>query len=66
VISGGPRSQGKIDVLALDIPLQATEKTRFLSSWTRFGLETVEAAAGAEHFSGTLAGSVENGALTPP
>ena len=28
------------------------------------GPETVEVVTGAEHFSGTLAGSVENGALT--
>ena len=55
---------GKIDVLALDIPLQATEKTRFLSSWTNLAWKQWKLLPGAEHFSGTLAGSVENGALT--
>ncbi|NCB90890.1 MAG: DUF3971 domain-containing protein, partial [Gammaproteobacteria bacterium] len=55
---------GKIDVLALDIPLQATEKTRFLSSWTDLACKQWKLLPGAEHFSGTLAGSVENGALT--
>ena len=55
---------GKIDVLALDIPLQATEKTRFQSSWTNLAWKQWKLLPGAEHFSGTLAGSVENGALT--
>ena len=41
---------GKIDVLALDIPLQATEKNPLPVLVDRFGLETVEAAAGGRTF----------------
>ncbi|WP_336218134.1 AsmA2 domain-containing protein YhdP [Citrobacter amalonaticus] len=55
---------GNIDTLALDIPLQATEKTRFQASWHDLAWKQWKLLPGAEHFSGTLAGSVENGALT--
>ncbi|CAH5955971.1 hypothetical protein AN2351V1_0473, partial [Citrobacter koseri] len=56
--------RGKIDTLALDIPLQATEKTRFQASWDNLAWKQWKLLPGAEHFSGTLSGSVENGALT--
>ena len=55
---------GNIDTLALDIPLQATEKTRFQPSWRDLAWKQWKLLPGAEHFSGTLSGSVENGALT--
>ena len=55
---------GNIDTLALDIPLQATEKTRFQASWRDLAWKQWKLLPGAEHFSGTLSGSVENGALT--
>ncbi|QRG79544.1 AsmA2 domain-containing protein YhdP [Citrobacter sp. R56] len=55
---------GKIDILALDIPLQATEKTRFQASWNDLAWKQWKLLPGAENFSGTLSGSVENGALT--
>ncbi|VEB02864.1 membrane protein [Klebsiella pneumoniae] len=37
---------GKINMLALDIPLQATEKTRFSGAVERSGVEAVETPAG--------------------
>lgn len=55
---------GNIDTLALDIPLQATEKTRFQASWRDLAWKQWKLLPGAENFSGTLSGSVENGALT--
>ncbi|HFZ8996174.1 TPA: AsmA2 domain-containing protein YhdP [Citrobacter freundii] len=55
---------GKIDALALDIPLQAPEKTRFQAAWSDLSWKQWKLLPGAEHFSGTLSGSVENGMLT--
>ena len=55
---------GKIDALALDIPLQATDKTRFQASWNDLAWKQWKLLPGAEHFSGKLEGSVENGRLT--
>lgn len=55
---------GQIDKLALDIPLQATEKTRFQASWKNLSWKQWKLLPGAEHFSGTLEGGVENGRLT--
>ena len=55
---------GTVDALALDIPLQATEKTRFLASWTGLAWKQWKLLPGAEHFSGKLEGSVEDGRLT--
>ena len=55
---------GAINTLALDIPLQATEKTRFNVAWTDLAWKQWKMLPGAEHFSGTLEGSVEDGRLT--
>ncbi|EPI9648415.1 AsmA2 domain-containing protein YhdP [Escherichia coli] len=55
---------GKINTLALDIPLQAADKTRFQASWSDLAWKQWKLLPGAEHFSGTLSGSVENGLLT--
>ncbi|GDJ55805.1 AsmA2 domain-containing protein YhdP [Escherichia coli] len=55
---------GKINTLALDIPLQAANKTRFQASWSDLSWKQWKLLPGAEHFSGTLSGSVENGLLT--
>jgi len=55
---------GQIDTLALDIPLQATEKTRFQASWKALSWKQWKLLPGAEHFGGKLEGSVENGRLT--
>lgn len=54
---------GKIDLLALDIPLQAAEKSRFQASWSDLSWKQWKLLPGAEHFSGSAAGSVENGSL---
>jgi len=55
---------GQIDALALDIPLQATEKTRFQATWKDLAWKQWKLLPGAENFSGKLEGSVENGRLT--
>ncbi|WP_236275824.1 AsmA2 domain-containing protein YhdP [Enterobacter cloacae] len=55
---------GEIDALALDIPLQATEKTRFQATWKDLAWKQWKLLPGAENFSGKLEGSVENGRLT--
>ena len=55
---------GKINTLALDIPLQAADKTRFQASCSDLAWKQWKLLPGAEHFSGTLSGSVENGLLT--
>ncbi|EGG2027041.1 AsmA2 domain-containing protein YhdP [Escherichia coli] len=55
---------GKINTLALDISLQAADKTRFQASWSDLAWKQWKLLPGAEHFSGTLSGSVENGLLT--
>ncbi|HDS6114115.1 TPA: AsmA2 domain-containing protein YhdP [Escherichia coli] len=55
---------GKINTLPLDIPLQAADKTRFQASWSDLAWKQWKLLPGAEHFSGTLSGSVENGLLT--
>ncbi|POT55064.1 DUF3971 domain-containing protein [Citrobacter amalonaticus] len=55
---------GKIDRLSLDIPLQATDKTRFQASWRDLAWKQWKLLPGAEHFSGTLSGSVAEGVLT--
>ncbi|MFE8648401.1 AsmA2 domain-containing protein YhdP [Escherichia coli] len=55
---------GKINTLALDIPLQAADKTRFQALWSDLAWKQWKLLPGAEHFSGTLSGSVENGLLT--
>ncbi|MFE4113248.1 AsmA2 domain-containing protein YhdP [Kosakonia sp. YIM B13611] len=56
--------RGKLNQLALDIPLQATEKTRFHAQWQDIAWQQWELLPGVEHLSGTLAGSMENGRLT--
>lgn len=55
---------GKINTLALDIPLQAADNTRFQASWSDLAWKQWKLLPGSEHFSGTLSGSVENGLLT--
>ena len=55
---------GQIEQLALDIPLQATEKTRFQASWQDLSWQQWKLLPGVQHLAGTLSGSVENGRLT--
>ncbi|QKN80290.1 AsmA2 domain-containing protein YhdP [Scandinavium goeteborgense] len=54
---------GQIDALALDIPLQATEKTRFQAAWSNLAWKQWKLLPGAEHFSGRAEGSVEHGSV---
>ncbi|WP_318388452.1 AsmA2 domain-containing protein YhdP [Enterobacter sp.] len=55
---------GEVDKLALDIPLQATEKTRFQANWDNIAWQQWELLPGVQNLSGTLSGSMENGRLT--
>ncbi|ATF90843.1 AsmA2 domain-containing protein YhdP [Cedecea neteri] len=55
--------QGHIDVLALDIPLQQTEQTRMQARWNDVSWKQWKLLPGAEHFSGSVTGSVANGQL---
>ncbi len=55
---------GKINTLVLDIPLQAADNTGFQASWSDLAWNQWKLLPGAEHFSGMLSGSVENGLLT--
>lgn len=54
---------GKIDMLALDIPLQAADKTRFKAAWSDLAWKQWKLLPGAEHFSGEAEGSAGNGIL---
>ncbi|WP_437889776.1 AsmA2 domain-containing protein YhdP [Phytobacter sp. V91] len=56
--------EGLLENLALDIPLQATEKTRFQANWKDIGWKQWKLLPGVEHLSGTLAGSVEHGRVS--
>lgn len=58
------RPKGHLNTLALDIPLEATEKTRFQGEWDNLSWNQWKLMPGAENFSGTLSGSVENGRVT--
>ena len=55
---------GQIEQLALDIPLQSTEKTRFRARWEDLSWQQWKLLPGVQHLAGTLSGSVENGRLT--
>lgn len=55
---------GRLNTLALDIPLQTPEKTRFQGSWDGLAWKQWKLLPGVQHFSGTIAGSVEHGALS--
>jgi uncharacterized protein (TIGR02099 family) len=55
---------GKLQALALDIPLQQPEKTRFQALWQDLSWQHWQLLPGMDHFSGALSGGVENGRLT--
>ncbi|EKK5220977.1 AsmA2 domain-containing protein YhdP [Cronobacter sakazakii] len=61
---GSTRPKGKIDALALDIPLQATDKTRFLARWSDLSWQQWKLLPGAEHFSGSVSGTPAHGQAT--
>ena len=54
---------GYLASLAVDIPLQAPQKTRFQGSWKNLSWKQWKLLPGADHFSGSLAGSLEHGQL---
>ena len=54
---------GNIDMLALDIPLKAADKTRFKAAWSNLTWKQWKLLPGAEHVSGEAEGSAENGVL---
>ncbi|WP_284144498.1 YhdP family protein, partial [Serratia marcescens] len=56
--------QGKMEALALDIPLKQPEKSRFQALWRDVSWQRWELLPGVNHFSGALSGGVENGRLT--
>ncbi|AHG19806.1 hypothetical protein Z042_09355 [Chania multitudinisentens RB-25] len=56
--------QGKLQALALDIPLRQPEKTRFQAQWQDLSWQPWKLLPGVDHFSGALSGSVEKGRLT--
>lgn len=53
--------KGRIEALAVDIPLQQPEKTRFQASWRDLSWQHWELLPGMEHFSGALSGGVDKG-----
>lgn len=55
---------GMVDELALDIPLQAPEKTRIQGRWRDLSWKQWQLLPGIKHLSGTVSGSVEHGRLT--
>ncbi|MEN5018303.1 AsmA2 domain-containing protein YhdP [Erwinia sp. Eh17-17] len=56
--------RGQLDALALDVPLQQPEKTRFQAQWHDFSWQQWKLLPGMEHFNGTLAGGMADGRLT--
>lgn len=57
------KPRGHINMLALDIPLQQTEKTRMQGNWQDVSWNQWKMLPGTEHFSGSVTGSVEHGQL---
>lgn len=55
---------GSLKALALDIPLQQPEKTRFQALWQDLSWRQWQLLPGVDHFSGALSGGMENGRLT--
>ncbi|CNH90874.1 Uncharacterized protein involved in outer membrane biogenesis [Yersinia aldovae] len=55
--------QGRVDALALDIPISQPEKTRFQAKWHDVSWQHWNLLPGVNHFAGALRGSAENGRL---
>lgn len=53
--------KGRIEALAVDIPLQQPEQSRFQASWRDLSWQHWELLPGMEHFSGALSGGVAKG-----
>ncbi|RLM27539.1 TIGR02099 family protein [Brenneria alni] len=55
--------QGRLSMLAVDIPLQQPEKSRFQAEWHDVSWQAWQCLPGVDHFSGSVMGSVERGQL---
>ncbi|MCL2892735.1 AsmA2 domain-containing protein YhdP [Brenneria tiliae] len=53
--------QGRLSTLAVDIPLQQPEKSRFQARWHDVSWQAWQRLPGMDHFSGSVSGSVERG-----
>lgn len=56
--------RGRINALAIDVPLQQPERTRFQAQWQDLSWRQWELLPGMEHFNGTLSGGVPDGRMT--
>jgi len=56
--------RGRLDALALDVPLQQPERTRFQAQWRDMSWQQWKIVPGMEHFNGTLAGGVADGRMS--
>ncbi|ATA20354.1 uncharacterized protein (TIGR02099 family) [Gibbsiella quercinecans] len=56
--------KGRLDALALDVPLKQPEKSRFQARWQDVSWQPWQRLPGVNHFAGALAGGVESGRLT--
>ncbi|MGD8108235.1 AsmA2 domain-containing protein YhdP [Pantoea sp. FN0302] len=54
---------GQIDALALDIPLQQPDQSRFQARWRDLSWQHWQLLPGAQHVTGTLSGSLADGRL---
>ena len=55
--------RGQLQALAVDIPLQQPERTRFQGNWQNLSWQPWQLLPGMEHFNGSVSGSVGNGRL---
>lgn len=55
--------RGRLQALAVDVPLQQPERTRFQAKWQDLSWQQWELLPGMEHFSGSLTGGVADGQL---
>ncbi|MCX0499326.1 AsmA2 domain-containing protein YhdP [Erwinia billingiae] len=53
--------KGRIEALAVDIPVQQPEQSRFQAKWRDLSWQHWELLPGMEHFSGSVSGAVANG-----
>nr|WP_113865385.1 AsmA2 domain-containing protein YhdP [Brenneria salicis]NMN93159.1 uncharacterized protein (TIGR02099 family) [Brenneria salicis ATCC 15712 = DSM 30166]RBP65239.1 uncharacterized protein (TIGR02099 family) [Brenneria salicis ATCC 15712 = DSM 30166]RLM31736.1 TIGR02099 family protein [Brenneria salicis ATCC 15712 = DSM 30166] len=60
---GSLQPKGELTALALDIPVQQPEKTRFQSRWQDVSWQQWARLPGMNHFSGSVSGSMDQGQL---
>lgn len=53
--------QGRLETLALDIPLKQPEKTRFQAKWQNISWQPWKLLPGINHFAGNFAGTIDRG-----